>query len=120
MKDINKVKKIKFFRRQRRARAKIEGTANKPRLSVFRSLQHIYVQAIDDVNKVTLAAASDKEVKATAKAKRTDIASQVGELFGKKLADKKITQAIFDKGAYKYHGRVKALADGIRKGGIKF
>ena len=118
MKDTNKVKKVRFFRRQRRARARINGTSSRPRLSVFRSLQHVYVQAIDDVNKTTLVAASDKEIKT--KAKPTDIAFQVGELFGKKLADKKISSAIFDKGAYKYHGRVKSLADGIRKSGIKF
>jgi len=118
MKDVNKVKKAKFFRRQRRTRAKIVGTATKPRMSVFRSLLHIYIQAIDDVNGLTLAAASDKDVKE--KGKKAEIATKVGEAFGKKLADKKITEGIFDKGAYKYHGRVKALADGIRKSGINF
>ncbi|MBT4349894.1 50S ribosomal protein L18 [bacterium] len=118
MKDVNKVKKAKFFRRQRRTRAKMIGTATKPRMSVFRSLLHIYVQAIDDVNSLTLAAASDKDIKE--KGKKADIAAKVGETFGKKLADKKITEGIFDKGAYKYHGRVKALADGIRKSGINF
>ena len=118
MKNLNKEKQAKFFRRQRRARAQMVGTAAKPRLSVFRSLGHIYIQAIDDVNQTTLVATSDKEIKA--KGKKIEIASQVGELFGKKLAEKKITQAVFDKGAYKYHGRVKALAEGIRKKGIKF
>ncbi len=118
MKDFNKIKKAKAVRRQRRTRAKITGTANKPRLSVFKSLRHIYVQAIDDVNGKTLAAASDKEIKA--KAKPLALASQVGELLGAKLKEKKISFGIFDKGAYKYHGRVKALADGIRKSGINF
>ena len=118
MKDLNKVKQAKFFRRQRRTRAKMTGTAQKPRLSVFRSLQHIYVQAIDDVNRATLTAVSDKDIKT--KGKRSEVASKVGEALGKKLADKKITQAVFDKGAYKYHGRVKALAEGVRKSGIKF
>ncbi|MBT7552849.1 50S ribosomal protein L18 [bacterium] len=118
MKNVNKVKKAKFFRRQRRTRASMTGTAVKPRLSVFRSLMHIYVQAIDDVNRVTVSSVSDKDIKE--KGKKVDIAAKVGELLGKKLADKKITEAVFDKGAYKYHGRVQALADGIRKGGINF
>jgi large subunit ribosomal protein L18 len=119
MKDKNKQKRQLTIRRQRRTRAKIEGTAVKPRVSVFRSLAHISVQAIDDVKAVTLVASNDKELKATKKNK-TEIAALVGEAFGKKLADKKIVSIIFDKGAYKYHGRIKALADGIRKQGIKF
>lgn len=119
MKDRNKQKRQLAIRRKRRTRANINGTASKPRVSVFRSLAHISVQAIDDVKATTLLAASDKEIKATKKNK-TDIAALVGEAFGKKLADKKIKNIIFDKGAYKYHGRVKALADGIRKQGIKF
>ena len=118
MKDKNKVKKDNFIRRQRRARSKINGTANKPRVSVFRSLLHINVQAIDDVAKKTLVAASDKSIKA--KGDKTTIAALLGEEFGKKLKANKIEVIIFDKGAYKYHGRVKALADGIRKAGIKF
>lgn len=119
MKDAIKVKRQKYLRRQKRARAKIEGTAQKPRLSVFRSLSHIYVQAIDDAGAVTLAAASDKELKGV-KGNATEKAAKVGELLGQKLKDKKITEAVFDKGAYKYHGRVKSLADGIRKSGINF
>jgi len=95
------------------------GTATKPRVSVFRSLVHIYVQAIDDVNKRTLVAASDKDFK-NAKGNRVDLAAKVGETMGAKLKDKKISEIIFDKGAYKYHGRVRALADGIRKAGINF
>jgi len=118
MKDLNKVKRAKLFRRQRRTRVRITGTATKPRLSVFKSLRHIYIQAIDDVNGRTLAAVSDKEIKD--KGKPLEIAAQVGELFGNKLKEKKITWGVFDKGAYKYHGRVKALADGVRKSGINF
>ena len=118
MKDKNKQKKQHAIRRQRRTRSNINGTATKPRVSVFRSLSHISVQAID-VKAVTLVAASDKEIKATKKTK-TELATLVGEAFGKKLADKKIKEIIFDKGSYKYHGRIKALADGIRKQGIKF
>lgn len=119
MKDLNKVKREKFYRRQKRTRVQMIGTADKPRLSVFRSLLHISIQAIDDVNKKTIVAASDKELKAK-KGNKTEIAAEVGKLIGDKLNDKKIGQAIFDKGAYKYHGRIKALADAIRDKGIKF
>lgn len=118
MKDLNKVKRQKINRRRIRTRARILGTASRPRLSVFRSLSHIFVQAIDDSRRVTLLAASDKEIEL--KGKKTEIALAVGELMGKKLSDKKIKTVIFDRGAYKYHGRVKMLADGLRKTGIKF
>lgn len=118
MKDKNKVKRNNFIRRQRRARAKISGTASQPRVSVFRSLMHINVQAIDDNNGKTLVALSDKSIKA--KGSKTERATSLGEEFGKQLKAKKIETIAFDKGAYKYHGRVKALADGIRKAGINF
>lgn len=118
MKDKAKLKQDKFVRRQRRTRAKMQGTSDKPRLSVFRSLMHISVQAIDDINGKTIVASSDKEIKT--KANKTEIAVLVGEAIGKKLLDKKIDKIVFDKGAYKYHGRVKSLAEGIRKSGIKF
>jgi large subunit ribosomal protein L18 len=118
MRDLNKIKQAKFFRRQRRTRVKMIGTATKPRLSVFRSLSHIYVQAIDDVSRKTIAAVSDQELKS--KAKKLDLANLVGELMGQKLQAKKIKEIIFDRGAYKYHGRVKALAEGLRKTGLKF
>lgn len=119
MKNLNKVRREKFLRRQRRTRAGMVGTSIKPRLSVFRGLINISVQAIDDVNNKTLLTASSKELK-DKKGTGVEIASLVGELMGKKLNKKKITLAIFDKGAYKYHGRVKALADGIRKMEINF
>ncbi|MCD4760399.1 50S ribosomal protein L18 [bacterium] len=118
MKDLNKIKRHNFTRRQRRTRSNINGTAKNPRLSVFRSLAHIYVQAIDDVAGKTVAAAFDKEIKG--KKAKLELATAVGELMGKKLQEKKISEIIFDKGAYKYHGRVKALAEGIRKAGINF
>ena len=119
MKNLNKLKRLKFFRRQRRTRAKIKGTSLRPRLSVFRSLKNISVQAIDDINKKTLISASNKELKKK-KGSKIEIASLVGELMGQKLKEKNINKAIFDKGAYKYHGRVKSLADGIRKMKINF
>ena len=119
MKNLNKIKRLKFLRRQRRTRAKIKGSSIKPRLSVFRSLTNISVQAIDDLNHKTLVVTSSKELKKK-KGNKVEIANLVGELMGKKLIEKKIKKAVFDKGAYKYHGRVKALADGIRKSKIKF
>ena len=118
MKDKKKFKREKALRRATRTRSKMFGIAGKPRVSVFRSLSHIYVQAIDDHKKVTLLAASDKEIKS--KGNKTEIASLVGELMGQKLLDKKITSILFDRGAYKYHGRVKALAEGMRKAGVIF
>lgn len=118
MKDHNKVKQAKYLRRQIRTRAKMSGTAKKPRLTVFRSLSHIYAQAIDDAKGVTIVAASDQEL--TVKSKKMEQALALGEILGQKLADKKISEIIFDRGAYKYHGRVKSLADGLRKAGIKF
>ncbi len=118
MKDHNKEKQAKYLRRQIRTRAKMSGTAKKPRLTVFRSLSHIYAQAIDDVKGATIVAASDKEL--TSKSNKVEKALALGEVLGKKLADKKINEIIFDRGAYKYHGRVKSLADGLRKAGIKF
>ncbi|MBP9802415.1 50S ribosomal protein L18 [Patescibacteria group bacterium] len=118
MQDLNKAKRERFFRRQRRTRAKIQGTNLKPRLSVFRSLKHISVQAIDDLSRVTLAAADDSTLKD--KVTKTELALKVGELLAKKLQEKNIETAVFDKGAYRYHGRVKALAEGLRNSGIKF
>ena len=114
--------KVKFknqvkSRRQNRVRAKISGTAEIPRLSVFRSLDHISAQLIDDAKGVTIVAVQDGEVKAGKT--KTDKALEVGKLLGKKALEKKVSQAVFDKGAYKYHGRIKALADGAREAGLK-
>ncbi len=104
-------------KRHRRVRARISGTALRPRLAVFRSNSHILVQAIDDVNRVTLAAASD--IKAT-KATKTDRAIAVGTEIAQKLKDKKIIDVVFDRGGNLYHGRVKALAEAARAGGLNF
>ena len=99
MKDLNKLKGARTYRRQRRTRAQITGTTDKPRLSVFRSLLHISIQAIDDINGKTLAATSDKEVKT--KGNKSEVALEVGKIMGDKLKAKKVNKAIFDKGAYK-------------------
>lgn len=114
---INK-KQLQRKRRQKRVRAKIHGTAERPRLSVFRSNKAIYAQLIDDLKCCTLVAASSQEIKALKKNK-TEIATEVGKLLGQKAQQQKITQAVFDRGGYRFHGRVKALAEGAQSAGLK-
>lgn len=103
--------------RKGRVRAKVKGTAQRPRLCVFRSLLRIEAQLIDDITGQTLAQTDSKKIKV-----KNDIkgAEKVGELIAKLGKEKKLEAVVFDRGAYKYHGRVKALADGARKGGLKF
>lgn len=105
------------LQRKRRIRAKVKGTAEVPRLAVFKGLKHISVQAINDVASKTLFSVSNKEIKA-----KNDIggAKKVGEAIAKKCLEKKISKAVFDRGGYKYHGKIKALADGAREAGLKF
>jgi large subunit ribosomal protein L18 len=105
--------------RKVRVRAKISGTATCPRLAVFRSLKSISVQAIDDQSGKTLASARLKELGVSGK--NTVVgAEEVGKLIAKKCVDLKITEAVFDRAGYRYHGRVKALAEGARSGGLQF
>lgn len=113
-----KLKKIE--KRKKRTRAKLFGTKERPRLCVFKSLKHIYAQIIDDERGQTLISASDLELKERKKMKKIDIAKKVGELIARKSLSKKIEKVIFDRGPYKYHGRVKALAEGAREGGLRF
>jgi large subunit ribosomal protein L18 len=109
------------IRRKRRVRAKIFGTAKRPRLSVFRSLKNIYVQVIDDSKCKTLAAANLKEISAKAKkASNLEKAKELGKLITQKCAKLKISEVVFDRGGYKYHGKLKALAEGAREEGLKF
>lgn len=112
--------KTQKLNRQKRVRAKIIGNSQKPRLSVFRSNKFIYVQAIDDENQKTIVGVSEKELKERNKVKKTDRAFELGKLLAKKVLSKKITEAVFDRGSYKYHGRVKNIAQGAREGGLKF
>lgn len=110
-------------RRHRRIRAHVSGTQDRPRLNVFRSLIHIYAQVIDDVSGATLASAStvDGELKAQmAGKKKAEQAKLVGLVVAERAKSKGITQVVFDRGGYQYHGRVKALADGAREGGLEF
>ena len=109
-------------RRHRRIRKKVEGTPQRPRLSVFRSLKHIYAQVIDDVAGKTLVSAStvDKEVsEQVAGKKKREQATIVGKIVAQRALDAGIQEVVFDRGGYIYHGRVKALADGAREGGLK-
>ena len=121
-----KVRKNILLRNRRKVaiRNKISGSAEKPRLSVYRSLKHIYAQVIDDKNGVTLCAVSSlsPEYKKQAKDGMKPIAkaSLIGELFAKKCLKKKIKKVCFDRNGFKYHGRVKALAEGARKAGLEF
>jgi len=115
-----KIKQKGRYRRHKRIRAKIFGTARRPRLCVFRSAKHIYTQLIDDEKGKTLAAASDQELKKGKKRPKTDKAREVGRLIAKKALAKKIEKVVFDRGGYVYHGRVKALAEGAREAGLKF
>lgn len=103
--------------RKRRIRAKISGTSARPRLTVYRSLTSLSAQLIDDEAGHTLCSASTKEAKTTL---NIDGAKKVGELIAKKAKDAGITTVLFDRNAYKYHGRVKALADAAREGGLQF
>jgi large subunit ribosomal protein L18 len=113
-----KEKQEKRIRRHRRVRAKIKGTSDRPRFSVFVSNQHLYGQLIDDVNSRVLLSARDEELKK--KARGAVAAKELGKLIAQKALDKKITRIVFDKAGYKYHGRVRALAEGAREGGLIF
>ena len=113
-------RKFERVRRHKRVRNKISGTAECPRLCVYRSNTGVYVQVIDDVAGVTLAQAStlDKEVKT--KASNVEAAKEVGALIAKRAADKKIKTVVFDRNGYLYHGKVKALAEAAREAGLEF
>lgn len=113
------MKTIQKVSRQKRVRARVQGTALKPRLSVFRSNRFIYAQVINDELGQTLVAASETELKQQ-DANKTNKATELGKLIAKKTLGKKVSEVIFDRGSYKYHGRVKAVAQGAREGGLKF
>lgn len=115
---IKTEKKSSRLQRKKRVRAKIFGTAERPRLAVFKSLRGIYAQVIDDAKGKTLASASFSEIK---KIKNTmDGAKEVGKLIAKKCIEIKITSVVYDRAGYKYHGKVRFLAEGAREGGLKF
>ena len=109
-------------RRHRRIRVSLSGTGARPRLNVFRSLHHIYAQVIDDATGTTLAAAStnEAEVRTSMTGSKTDRARAVGQAIAERARDKGINAVVFDRGGYLYHGRIKALAEGAREGGLEF
>lgn len=109
--------------RHERVRSKVQGTRQRPRLAVYRSLNHIYAQIIDDESGETLVSASTLEParkERVAKVKKSEVAKEIGTLIARRAAEKGITQVVFDRGGFLYHGRVKALAGAAREGGLKF
>ena len=117
--------KMRRVVRHKRLRSKISGTAERPRLAVYRSISHIYAQLIDDVEGSTITAASSLENELKDKDKDKDsgkisISKVVGESIGRRAAEKGISEIVFDRGGYKYHGRIKAVAEGAREAGLKF
>ena len=118
-----KIRNALRVRRHDRIRKRLKGSAERPRLSVFRSLHHVYAQVIDDATGRTLAAASTRE-KAVAEGLKsrasTAAAQRVGEMLAQRAKDKGVTAVVFDRGGYKYHGRIKALADAARSAGLEF
>ena len=123
MRSIHKIKTAadNRYRRHLRVRKKVTGTAERPRLVVFRSSKHIYAQLVDDQRNVTLAGAADTsegvQVEGKGKVARS---FGLGRLIAAKAKEKGIAKVVFDRGGYQYHGRVKAVADGARKGGLEF
>ena len=113
-------KQEKRIRRHKKIRIGMHGTKDRPRLFVFRSNQHIYAQLVDDETAKILMSASDKDLKPAKGEKKADVAKSVGKLIAKKALEAKIENIIFDRGGFIFHGRVKALADGAREGGLKF
>lgn len=121
MKNVQKIKQSIKARRVKRARAKIFGTKERPRLTIYKSLKHLQAQAINDEKGATLVAVSDFDLKTTRKSRKpAEIAKEIGGLMAKKLQEKKIGKVIFDRRGYKYHGIVKIFADAVRENGIQF
>jgi large subunit ribosomal protein L18 len=113
----------KYRRRLRRKfsiRKRIRGTAERPRLTIYKSNRYTYLQAIDDASGRTLASASNKEKDLAAVRNTIAEVAKLGEAFGKRLAEKQIKRAVFDRNGYLYHGKIKAVADAIRKAGVEF
>jgi large subunit ribosomal protein L18 len=112
------LKRIKRNRRHARVRSVISGTTDRPRLAVFRSTSHIYAQIIDDSSGTTLVAASSKD--STTKAAKSELSTEVGNKIAELAKAKGINSVVFDRGGYRYHGRVKTLAEAARTGGLQF
>lgn len=117
---VKRDKNVQRLRRHARVRGKISGTAERPRLAVYRSNKNISAQIIDDVNGVTLAAASTAEKGFAGIGSNKDAAKKVGQMIAERAKAKGIEAVVFDRGGYIYHGRVSELAEGAREGGLKF
>lgn len=109
----------RIIRRKKRVSSNIRGTADRPRISIYRSSKHIYAQAIDDVKRVTLASFSDSKIEKANGQNKSAKATAVGKQLAALLLEKKVKKAVFDRNRYTYNGRVKALAEGLREGGIE-
>src|SRR5947208_15752655 len=118
--DRAKERVVSRGRVRERIRAKVTGSAERPRLAVFKSLKHIYAQVIDDATGKTIVSASSRDEESSTKGANAAAAKAVGELIAKKAKDKGITQVVFDRGGYLYHGNIKSLADAARENGLKF
>lgn len=112
-------KKTQRIKRHKHIRSRVSGSEATPRLTVFRSNKHIYAQIIDDKKAVTIVSASDFNLKDNKK-NNVEAAAKIGELLAETAKGKKVTKVVFDRSGYKFHGRVKALAEGARKGGLSF
>ena len=113
-------RRIARDRRHRRVRKKVFGTATRPRLAVYKSNRYIYAQIIDDESGRTLVAASSQEKALRARTLTVESAAEVGKLLAGRAGDAEITEVVFDRGGYPFHGRVKALADAVREAGVRF
>lgn len=120
---LEREKKVAINRRERRRKrthGKVKLSGLRPRLTVFRSSKHIYAQIIDDLNGKVLTTVSDLKIKKNKTGTKTELAKQVGLELAKKATEKGISEVVFDRGSYLYHGRVRSLADAAREGGLKF
>ena len=117
MPGIPKTREQQRYRRHLRVRKKVMGTAERPRLVIFRSLKHISAQLVDDVARRTIATVTSTSIES---GKKTEKSTEVGKMIAAKAKDAGITKVVFDRAGYKYHGRVKAVADGAREGGLEF
>jgi large subunit ribosomal protein L18 len=116
------MKKVRFEKRKLRTRFKITGTSDRPRLSVFKSNKYITLQAIDDTKSLTIASVSEKQLGKLGELGKDGLAKagELGKMMAEKLLKLKVSKVIFDKGGYSYHGKVKAVAEGARQGGLQF
>ncbi|MFA5130188.1 MAG: 50S ribosomal protein L18 [Patescibacteria group bacterium] len=120
MKNVQRIKNEAKERRVARVRARVKGTTERPRLAVLRTLRHTSVQLIDDTEKKTIASVSDRDIKKTKEMKPVEVAREIGKLIAARAIEKNVKRAVFDRRDKKYHGRIRALAEGAREGGLEF